>query len=67
MGKLGAIILAGALAGFFLYGNNPQVRATCTAAIATAESAAYHVKGIAGQVRQDVGSIEKTVHSVAGQ
>lgn len=67
MGKLAAIILAGALAGFFLYGNDPRVSAACNAVAGQAQSAATHAKGLADQVQHDVQGIQKTCRSLGGQ
>ena len=58
IGKLMALVLAAAISAAFLYREDPRVAGAC-------DTAAYHAKGLAQQVKQDVGDLKKLATNLA--
>ena len=53
-----ALVLAAAISAAFLYREDPRVAGAC-------DTAAYHAKGLAQQVKQDVGDLKKLATNLA--
>jgi hypothetical protein len=58
MGKLIALVMAAAISAAFLYRDDPRVAGAC-------DTAAYHAKGLAQQMKQDVGDLKKMATDLA--